>query len=177
MKIERLDSSFSHKQDGIVLFLALIMLIVLTLLASSASKRSTLQEKMATNLQLKNITFNAAESAISEYTNAKNKGTISSEHFLNKAKQGGESIPFFLSASGDLNSQQDDSYFLDSGKTVKAKGGLKILERCNVVVCTGYSFGQSPVGCMISEVSGEGSTGNVITKNSVVLYQVSACKV
>ncbi|HEB87668.1 MAG TPA: hypothetical protein ENI68_11735 [Gammaproteobacteria bacterium] len=54
-----------HKnQKGIVLVVALLILIVMTVLSVSMLSSSMLEERMASNLQSQNTTFQAAESCI-----------------------------------------------------------------------------------------------------------------
>ena len=53
-----------EKQQGIVLVVALLILVVMTVLSVSMLSSSTLEERMASNLQSQNITFQAAESCI-----------------------------------------------------------------------------------------------------------------
>ncbi|PRB84467.1 PilX N-terminal domain-containing pilus assembly protein [Pseudomonas sp. MYb185] len=52
------------RQQGAVLMVSLIMLLLLTVIAVTASNVSTLQVRMASNSQLQNIAFQAAESGI-----------------------------------------------------------------------------------------------------------------
>lgn len=52
------------RQQGAVLMVSLIMLLLLTVIAITASNTSTLQVRMANNSQLQNIAFQAAESGI-----------------------------------------------------------------------------------------------------------------
>lgn len=52
------------RQQGAVLMVSLIMLLLLTVIAITASNTSTLQLRMANNSQLQNIAFQAAESGI-----------------------------------------------------------------------------------------------------------------
>lgn len=53
-----------EKQQGIVLVVALLILVVMTVLSVSMLSSSTLEERMASNLQSQNTTFQAAESCI-----------------------------------------------------------------------------------------------------------------
>ncbi len=55
-----------NKQQGIVLVVALLILVVMTVLGVSMLSTSTLEERMAGNIQAKNVTFQAAESCIRE---------------------------------------------------------------------------------------------------------------
>lgn len=52
------------KQRGIVLVVALLILVVMTVLGVSMLSSSSLGERMASNLQSQNVTFQAAESCI-----------------------------------------------------------------------------------------------------------------
>jgi len=51
-------------QSGIVLIIGLIMLLLLTIIAITAMRVTSLEERMAGNLQNQNIAFQAAESAL-----------------------------------------------------------------------------------------------------------------
>jgi type IV pilus assembly protein PilX len=53
-----------RQQHGAVLIISLIMLLVLTLLGVTSMRTSILEEKMAGNLRDKNLSFQAAESAL-----------------------------------------------------------------------------------------------------------------
>jgi type IV pilus assembly protein PilX len=55
-----------NQQNGAVLLISLIILLLITLLGTTAIQTSTLEEKMAGNLYDKNIAFQAAESALRE---------------------------------------------------------------------------------------------------------------
>ena len=55
--------SLRHEK-GFVLAISMIFLIVMTLLAVSAIKRSTLDEKITANLRTQNLSFQAAEKAL-----------------------------------------------------------------------------------------------------------------
>ncbi len=52
------------KQQGIVLVVALLILVVMTVLGVSMLSSSTLEERMASNLQSQNVIFQAAESCV-----------------------------------------------------------------------------------------------------------------
>lgn len=52
------------QQNGAVLIISLIMLLLITLIGTTAIQTSTLEEKMAGNLYDKNIAFQAAEAAL-----------------------------------------------------------------------------------------------------------------
>ncbi|MBL4868597.1 MAG: hypothetical protein JKY67_19720 [Pseudomonadales bacterium] len=52
------------KESGAVMALSMSILLVLTIIVSASAGRTALEEKMASNNQNKNLTFQAAESAI-----------------------------------------------------------------------------------------------------------------
>ena len=52
------------KQGGAILFVGLILMVVLTLLAFTALRTATMQERMAGNVRDRGIAFQAAESAL-----------------------------------------------------------------------------------------------------------------
>lgn len=67
------NNNLSSHQQGAVLFVGLIMLIVVTLMGIVAMKSSMLQEKLAAGAMDQNIAFQAAESALRDaeiYINA-----------------------------------------------------------------------------------------------------------
>lgn len=53
-----------HKQDGAVLFVSLMILLILTLIGVSSLNGSLMEEKMAANSQISTTVFQGAESAI-----------------------------------------------------------------------------------------------------------------
>ena len=53
-----------RSQSGAVLIISLIMLLLLTLIATTGMQTSSLEEKMAGNIRDKNLAFQAAESAL-----------------------------------------------------------------------------------------------------------------
>jgi len=52
------------KESGAVMALSMSILLVLTIIVSASAGRTALEEKMASNNQNKNLTFQAAESAV-----------------------------------------------------------------------------------------------------------------
>ena len=63
-----LHSKAAH-QSGAVLIISLIMLLLLTLIGTTAMQTSSLEEKMAGNLRDRDIAFQAAESALRDAEN------------------------------------------------------------------------------------------------------------
>jgi len=54
------------QQSGVALVIGLVLMLVITLIAVAGLTNSSIQAKMASNLQQRNDTFQAAESAISQ---------------------------------------------------------------------------------------------------------------
>lgn len=61
--------SSTKKQQGATLFVALIILVVVSLIGVTAMKNANVEEQMASNLYLKNLTFQASESAVESTIN------------------------------------------------------------------------------------------------------------
>lgn len=59
-------SPIKHKQQGAVLIVSLLVLLVLTIIGLSSLDNSIMEEKMASNAQISTTTFQAADSAIRE---------------------------------------------------------------------------------------------------------------
>lgn len=55
-----------NRQDGVALFMSLVMLLILTLLGLSSVQTTSLQERMSRNARDTNLAFQAAESAVRE---------------------------------------------------------------------------------------------------------------
>lgn len=53
-----------NRQEGVVLFMSLVMLLLLTVLGVSSIQTTTLQQRMARNANDSNLAFQAAESAL-----------------------------------------------------------------------------------------------------------------
>jgi len=58
-----------QKQQGTTLFVALIILVVVSLIGVTAMKNANVEEQMASNLYQKNLTFQASESAVESTIN------------------------------------------------------------------------------------------------------------
>ncbi|MBV1879782.1 MAG: hypothetical protein KUG79_19220 [Pseudomonadales bacterium] len=58
--------SLARSQRGIVLFMSLVMLLIITVLGISSVQTTSLQERMARNARDSNLAFQAAESALKD---------------------------------------------------------------------------------------------------------------
>ncbi len=61
--------NFNHKQQGVVLVVGLLMLLVITMVGVTAMSGTTSNERMTANHQFQTLSFQAAESAIHDNFN------------------------------------------------------------------------------------------------------------
>lgn len=64
--MKHLHTRYFHKQQGAVLIISLIMLVLLTLIGMGAMRSTTMEERMAGNMRDKQVAFYAAEAALRE---------------------------------------------------------------------------------------------------------------
>ena len=57
---------FPQQQSGMALIIGLVILLVMTLLGATAMRSSSMQEKISSNMYERNLSFQAAESALRE---------------------------------------------------------------------------------------------------------------
>jgi type IV pilus assembly protein PilX len=62
-----------NRQNGMVLLVSLMLLLMLTLIAIAASSQSTLQVRIASNSEMRNGAFQAAEAGIAQWARAFHK--------------------------------------------------------------------------------------------------------
>lgn len=60
----RYQSSLAHKQQGAVLIVALVFLVILTIAGVTAMRFATIEERMAGNIQFRNQAFQIAQSEL-----------------------------------------------------------------------------------------------------------------
>lgn len=63
---ERMDRNLPARQRGVILVVCLVLLVVLTLIATGGMQSTIVEERMAGNLQDYDLAFQAAESALEE---------------------------------------------------------------------------------------------------------------
>jgi len=93
-----------QKQNGAVLFTGLMLLLVLTLLGLSAVQNSTIEAKIANNYTQRNLTFQAADSAIN---------SIATEAIISQTLSSGSTIQ--VSNVGEVCLDPDKSADADCG--------------------------------------------------------------
>jgi len=59
-------SAARHQQRGVVLFVSLVMLMVMTLIGVTGMQNSSMEEKMVANMRDIDLSFQAAEAALRE---------------------------------------------------------------------------------------------------------------
>ena len=177
-----MKSSFYQKQSGVALFVALIMLLVLTIIGLSASQRSSLQERMAANMHVDNMTFSTAESAIGAFLAEANTGNkIDPAHVLFELRTTGD----IKNKQFDLNGGRVEKGFIDSntGNKLVATITPTILDDCDKN-CGGYSLGLSTmsanIGCRNFLLQGDGAlqeSGVVLKNKTTTLWarEITAC--
>lgn len=101
--------TINKQQYGAVLFTGLMLMLVLTLLGLSAIQNSTIEAKIANNYTQRNITFQAADSAISN---------ISTRAILTET----------LNSSDAVQTSSSKSICLDPSKSVSADCGNFYIE-------------------------------------------------
>ena len=168
-----------RKQSGAALFVSLILLMALTIIGLSAANRSNLQERMASNLHIQNVAFNAAESAVGGFVVDSFTGNkLDINHVL-----------YDLRITGSLNNVCYDNtgarkecggVFLDSDRSAKTVSELSVdvVQDCNPRACGGFSLGNSAsgsIGCRVYEISGTGTVGTKSETSTLWAYEVTAC--
>jgi len=172
--------SMLSKQNGAALFVSLIMLVALTVIGLAASQRSQMQERMAGNVHIQNLAFNAAESALGGFTSEANSGDRigDDEHILYQIRTAGNLAPFCYDHQGIRG--ECGSLWLDAGygDAIEARVTATVIDDCNVVMCAGFSLGgnsNGQIGCRIIRVDGTGTVGNQSVTNNFWVYEVTAC--
>lgn len=125
-----------HRQEGAVLVVTLMILLVVTLLTVSNMRSSVLQEKMAGNTNDRNVAFQAAESELREGEQFL-EGIVSLGDFQGQAGLFGrtDAEPVFSSgttwsdstnhvvADTDVGTYQKPQYFIKNMTTVPGASG------------------------------------------------------
>ena len=170
--------NFVNRQQGAALFVSLIMLVALTVIGLAASQRSQMQERMAGNVHIRNLAFNAAESALGGFATEANSGDRINDanHILYQIRTAGALGPFCYDSQGVRG--DCGTLWLDSGNAIEAKASATVIDDCNVVMCAGFSVGGNSggqIGCRIIEIDGTGTVGNQSVTNNFWVYEVTAC--
>lgn len=180
MKYKKQFINLHQKQQGVALFVSLIMLLILTIIGLSAAKRGNLQERMAGNMHFQNVIFNAAESAIGGFMIEANSGNKADPaHILFGLRVKGSLADMCYNQLGSRVACVGGGVFLDGDRAaqLQSKVTATVIDDCNTSMCSGFSLGQSGggFGCRIFDVVGTGSIGTRSTSNTLRIYEISAC--
>jgi len=175
-QLNKNQSIFSVKQSGAALFVSLVILLVLTVIGLSAARRSTLQEKMASNLHVKNLAFNAAESAIGGFVvDSHLDGRLLPGHVLfDIGNVVGNTSEYCYDNTGTgvaCGAVQLDS---DHGNAITSKVIATVLTYCGV--CPGYSLGDTgSTGCIDYQLDSTGTVATQSESTTLFAFEVVAC--
>ncbi|KEQ15011.1 PilX N-terminal domain-containing pilus assembly protein [Endozoicomonas numazuensis] len=117
-----------NQQQGAILFISLIILLLVTIVAIGSTRLSTMGQRVSHNYQLKNTSFQAAESGLE----SSHRLLLSSSFFMSQADQ----------AMSDPNSNGLESSFVyndvNGGVTTDVATESKLVEK---IVDSGNSLG------------------------------------
>ncbi len=175
-QLNKKQSAMSVRQSGAALFVSLVILLVLTIIGLSAARRSTLQEKMASNLHVKNLAFNAAESAIGGFVVDSNlDGRLLAGHVLfDLGNVVGNTVEVCYDGTGTgvaCGSVHLDS---DHGSSLTSAVDVTVLTNCGV--CAGFSLGDTgSMGCTDYQLDSTGTVATQIETSTLFAFEVVAC--
>lgn len=168
--------SMPTRQSGAALFVSLILLLALTIIGLSAANRSNLQTRMAANIHVQNLTFNASESAI---------GAFVVDSFAGDKLLPGHVI-YDLRINGTLTGVCYNQVgvriacagiYLDGDRSGSLQSAVsaRVLNDC--APCPGFSLGDggNRIACRTFKVDGTGTLGNQIQSTSMWAYEVTRC--
>lgn len=114
----RNNTGFRSSQQGAVLVIALIVMVMVSLLGISAMRASVQSNKVATGVQADTMSFEAAETALGMAFNTLNS---MSEEELTAAVIDGSSVEYCITEDGITDSDCDNNEFMDSRELLKAQ--------------------------------------------------------
>ena len=166
------------KQSGAVLFVSLILLLALTIIGLSAANRSNLQTRMASNMHVQNLTFNAAESAIGAFVVDSFTGDkLTPGHILYDLRINGALAGVCYDSAGARVACA--GVYLDGDRSSKLQAQLDatVLSDCNPTACGGFSLGLggNRIGCRVFKVDGTGTLGAQSQSTSMWAYEITRC--
>lgn len=114
----RNSTGLRSSQQGAVLVVALIVMVMVSLLGISAMRASVQSSKVATGVQADTMSFEAAETALGVVFNALND---MSEQELTAAVIDGSSVEYCITSDGMTNSGCGNNEFMDSRNLIKSQ--------------------------------------------------------
>lgn len=140
-KIPSLNYGKPSAQQGVVLIVGLVMLLLMTLIGTTGMQSTSLEEKMAGNMRDRNLAFQAAESALAAGENyLETVGNLSAIDFCKKSEGRYDHVTAACTAIDDPVWEQID---WDDGDSIEFTGELSnlsappryIIEDMGLVAC------------------------------------------
>lgn len=160
MMRETMHTSNKNTQQGIVLIVSLLILLVLTMIGISAISNTSMEERMSNNFQQSMVAFQASESTIQQVIVAGNPGG-----------NGANNNPFFdpdndplataisagigatsTTVTRDMDPQNNLNATLNTTATISYQGASQL--------CPGYD---ENVSCLQFEIHADTTFDNVVT--------------
>jgi hypothetical protein len=117
---EELNAGIVNNEEGFVLVLSLMILVVLTLLGISANRTSQIEVQIAGNENIMKMDFYKAEAAAHEMAQR-----LENEHDANKLKAA--RTPFVWLSASDVDPKTEKERLLEGGDEWKAKSAASKL--------------------------------------------------
>ncbi|WP_144393277.1 pilus assembly PilX family protein [Pleionea sediminis] len=134
------------KQDGVALFIALILLAVLMVIGVASVRNSTFQEKMSINLHQLNSARAAADTGFSAFLNlTESQDRTADDSILQRMRLSGV-VDFCVSSDGTETEVGNDDTCLDTPVDGQAIASARVTvtnKGCDPTFCIGYSQGGS----------------------------------
>lgn len=178
-RLKKNTNKLGSKQSGAALFMSLIMLIALTIIGLSAANRSNLQERMASNLHIQNLAFNAAESAVGGFVVDSYTGNkLDPSHVLYDLRINETLSNVCYDATGTR--LPCGGVYLDGDKqgAIEAELEVTVLQKCNPRACGGFTLGSNAsgsIGCRVYQIEGTGKVGVKEERSTLWAYEVTTC--
>lgn len=169
-------TALSVRQSGAALFVSLVILLVLTIIGLSAARRSTLQEKMASNLHVKNLAFNAAESAIGGFVVDSHTGDrlVAGHVLFDLGNTVGNTVEYCYDGTGTRVACGTARLDSDHGGATTSAIDVTVMTNCGV--CAGFSLGDTgSMGCVDYQLDSTGSVANQSETTRLHAFEVVAC--
>ena len=172
------QSAMSAKQSGAALFISLVILLVLTIIGLSAARRSTLQETMASNLHIRNLAFNAAESAIGGFVVDSHTGDklVAGHVLFDLGRSAGNTANYCYDGTGTRAACGSARLDSDHGGAITSAITVTVLTDCLPGACGGFSLGSGgKMGCVQYQLDSTGTVGNLTETTRLYAFEVAAC--
>lgn len=143
----------SSKQKGVTLLVALVALLVISILGMAALRSSSTDARLATNLQAKNLTFEAAQSAINvvvkkaEVKNAKDDYSELVQRL--KDSHATSIVTYCITNTGSIEDKCSPEQYLDGAKKISSEAQImmtgKMQRESGWSLSSPMAFGRSEI--------------------------------